>query len=67
LCQWVQDNEDPTDPEWVAAYEQCKGNIIAAQRDVQGAVRYIRKNADKFGIDQTRSPSEGSRQELSRH
>ncbi|MBA3281965.1 MAG: alpha/beta hydrolase [Acidimicrobiia bacterium] len=51
LCQWVQDNEDPTDPEWVAAYEQCKGNIIAAQRDVQGAVRYIRKNADKFGID----------------
>jgi acetyl esterase/lipase len=51
LCQWVQDNIDPGDPVWVARYEQCKRNIIAAQRDVQGAIRYIRQHAATYGVD----------------
>jgi predicted esterase len=51
LCQWVQDNEDPSDPVWVARYEQCKRNIIAAQRDVQAAVRWIRRHASQYGVD----------------
>lgn len=51
LCQWVQDNENPGDPTWEERREQCKRNIIAAQRDVQGALRWIRQHAADFGID----------------
>jgi predicted esterase len=51
LCQWVQDNEDPDDPVWVSRRQQCLRNIVAAQRDVQGAVRWIRKHASQYGID----------------
>lgn len=51
LCQWVQDNENPGDPTWEARREQCKRNIIAAQRDVQGAVRWIRQHAAQYDID----------------
>ena len=53
LCQWVQDNEDDmaSDPVWQARREQCKRNIITAQRDVQASVRWIRANAARFGID----------------
>ncbi|CAN5597681.1 hypothetical protein BH18ACT1_BH18ACT1_02260 [soil metagenome] len=51
LCQWVQDNEDAGDATWEARREQCKRNIIAAQQDVQGAVRWIRKHARKYDVD----------------
>jgi len=51
LCQWVQDNENPGDPTWEARREQCKRNIIAAQRDIQGTVRWLRRHAGEFGID----------------
>jgi predicted esterase len=51
LCQWVQDNEDPDDPVWVQRRDQCARNIVAAQRDALASVRWIRRNADRFGID----------------
>jgi acetyl esterase/lipase len=51
LCQWVQDNVNPNDSVWRARYEQCKSNILAAQHDVQAAVRYIRAHATEYGID----------------
>lgn len=51
LCQWVQDNENPNDPLWVARYTQCRNDIVAAQYDVQAAVRWIRQHASTYGID----------------
>jgi predicted esterase len=51
LCQWVQDNENPTDPVWVQRRDQCARNVLAAQYDAQGALRYIRAHATEFGID----------------
>jgi len=51
LCQWVQDNEDPASSVWLARRQQCMRNIIVAQYDVQGAVRWIRAHAASFGID----------------
>jgi predicted esterase len=54
LCQWVQDNENPGDPTWEARREQCKRNIIAAQHDIQGAVRWIRNHAAAYDVDATR-------------
>jgi predicted esterase len=51
LCQWVQDHEAPGDPTWEARREQCKRNIIAAQRDIQGAVRWLRRHAADYDID----------------
>jgi len=51
LCQWVQDNEDPTSELWLARRSQCARNIIAAQRDAQAAVRWIRAHADDYGVD----------------
>lgn len=51
LCQWVQDNEDPEDPVWVARRDQCARNITAAQRDALAAVRWIRSRATQYGID----------------
>ena len=54
LCQWVQDNENPADPVWVARYAQCERNIKAAQYDVQAAVRWIRKHAAQYGVDPNR-------------
>lgn len=51
LCQWVQDNEAPGDPTWEARREQCKRNIIAAQHDVQGFVRWLRRHAARYGVD----------------
>jgi dienelactone hydrolase len=54
LCQWVQDNQDPSDPLWVQRYEQCRRNVMAAQHDVQGAVRWLRQHASTYGIDPNR-------------
>jgi len=54
LCQWVRDNEDVTDPLWVQRKETCKNNMIAAQRDVQAFVRYLRAHASEYGIDPNR-------------
>jgi predicted esterase len=54
LCQWVQDNENPSDPVWQQRYEQCQRNIRAAQYDVQAAVRWIRAHASEYGVDTTR-------------
>lgn len=51
LCQWVQDNPAPGDASWEARRAQCARNILAAQRDAQGAVRWIRANASRFGVD----------------
>jgi len=51
LCQWVQDNENPGDPTWEARHDQCVSNIIAAQHDIQGAVRWIRKHAAEYDVD----------------
>jgi len=51
LCQWVQDHESPGDPTWEARRAQCKRNIIAAQRDIQAAVRWIRNHAVAYGVD----------------
>ncbi len=51
LCQWVQDNVNTSDPVWLARYEQCKADILAAQHDVQAAVRFIHAHATQYGID----------------
>lgn len=51
LCQWVQDNENPTDPVWVQRHDECQRNILAAQYDVQGAVRWIRAHAAQYRVD----------------
>jgi predicted esterase len=54
LCQWVQDHENPGDPVWVQRRNQCARNVLAAQRDALAAVRWIRANASRFGIDPDR-------------
>jgi acetyl esterase/lipase len=54
LCQWVQDNADPDDPEWVAQRDTCLRNIRAAQHDALAMVRWVRANADRFGVDPTK-------------
>ncbi|HEY3724240.1 MAG TPA: alpha/beta hydrolase fold domain-containing protein [Acidimicrobiia bacterium] len=51
LCQWVQDNEDPSDPVWQQRYAQCSRNILAAQYDAQAAVRWIKVHAAAYGVD----------------
>jgi dienelactone hydrolase len=51
LCQWVQDHEDPNDPVWVQRSVQCRRNVIAAQHDVQAAVRWVRAHAASYGVD----------------
>lgn len=51
LCQWVQDNEDPGDPTWEANRAQCMRNIVTAQRDIQGFVRWLRAHAAQFDVD----------------
>ena len=51
LCQWVQDHESPGDPTWEARRLQCVRNIVAAQRDVQAAVRWIRNHAASYDVD----------------
>ncbi len=54
LCQWVQDNENPSDPVWQQRSEQCRRNILAAQHDVQAAVRWIRDHATQYRVDPNR-------------
>jgi acetyl esterase/lipase len=54
LCQWVQDNENPGDPVWQQRYEQCLRNILAAQYDLQAAVRWVRVHATEYGVDPQR-------------
>jgi acetyl esterase/lipase len=51
LCQWVQDHEDPSDPLWQQRYEQCRRDILAAQYDLQAAVRWVRQHATEYGVD----------------
>lgn len=51
LCQWVQDNVDPSNPVWQQRSAQCRRNVLAAQHDAQAAVRWIRDHATQFGID----------------
>lgn len=51
LCQWVQDNENPNDPVWVQREAQCRRNVLTAQHDAQGAVRWIRRHAAQYRID----------------
>jgi predicted esterase len=50
LCQWVQDNWSPGDPIWEQRYAQCRDDILAAQHDVQAAVRWVRQHAPEYGI-----------------
>jgi dienelactone hydrolase len=59
LCQWVQDHVDPTSSVWVARWMQCRRNILAAQQDVQGAVRWLRVHAAEYGIDPNRIAAGG--------
>jgi dienelactone hydrolase len=51
LCQWVQDNENPGDPVWEQRRTQCRDNILAAQFDVQAAVRWVRQHAAQYRVD----------------
>jgi predicted esterase len=51
LCQWVQDNWNPGDPVWEQRKAQCRDDIIAAQRDVQAAVRWVRAHAAQYHVD----------------
>jgi len=54
LCQWVQDNENPDDPVWVQRAAQCRSDILAAQHDVQAAVRWVRQHAAEYHVDPSR-------------
>jgi predicted esterase len=47
----VQDHVDLGDPVWVQRYQQCSRNILAAQHDVQAAVRWLRDHAAAYRID----------------
>lgn len=55
LCQWVQDNAPAPGATPSATYlqrrAQCERNILAAQHDALAAIRYVRANAARFGID----------------
>jgi len=51
-CQAVQDyTGDPNDPEYLAMRAQCERGITAAQQDTQAAVRWVRRNARRNGVD----------------
>ena len=55
LCQWVQDwTGSPTDATYLARKAQCARNIIAAQEDALGAIRWVRAHATELGIDPNR-------------
>lgn len=55
LCQWVQDwTGSPSDPVFVDRQSQCLRNILAAQRDALGAIRYVRAHAAELGVDPDR-------------
>jgi acetyl esterase/lipase len=54
LCQWVQDHVDPASSVWLARRAQCERNLLAAQNDAQGAVRWLRAHATQYGIDANR-------------
>lgn len=54
LCQWVQDNIDPADPEWVASHAKCVENVRAAGADALAAVRWVRIHAAEYGVDPDR-------------
>lgn len=51
LCIWVQANQDPNDPLWVQRRAQCERNILAAQYDVQAAVRWVRHHAAELRVN----------------
>lgn len=52
VCQWTHDNEDLAGTAfWEDRRDECENNIITAQRDVQGAVRWIRAHAVELGVD----------------
>lgn len=51
-CQDVQDyTGDPNDPDYLAMRAQCQRGITAAQQDTQAAVRWVRRNASRYGVD----------------
>ena len=51
-CQAVQDyTGDPNDPAHLAMRAQCERGILAAQQDTQAAVRWVRRNAGRYGVD----------------
>lgn len=51
-CQAVQDYPgDPNDPGYLAMRAQCLRGITAAQQDTQAAVRWVRRNAVRSGVD----------------
>ena len=52
-CQWVQDH-DPSTPGYDAMRAQCEQAIIAAQRDTQAAIRWVRANAATWHIQGNR-------------
>jgi acetyl esterase/lipase len=54
LCQWVQDNQNPSDPVWVQRAAQCRSDIESAQHDIEGAVRWIRRHATEYRVDPNR-------------
>jgi hypothetical protein len=51
LCQWVQDNPDPSSQLWLDRRTECERNITAAQRDTLAAVRWVRLHAATYGVD----------------
>ena len=54
LCQWVQDNTNPGDPVWEQRAAQCRNDILTAQYDVQGALRWVRQHAAQYHVDPNR-------------
>ncbi len=54
LCQWVQDDVDPSSQLWQDRKAQCERNILDAQYDALGAVRWVRAHAAFLGVDPNR-------------
>jgi dienelactone hydrolase len=52
-CQYVQDHQhdNPLPADFQAKYDQCRIGIIAAQRDTQAAVRWVRRHAGEYHVD----------------
>lgn len=55
-CQYVQDHQldDPRPPDWGTKFFQCADAIVAAQRDTQAAIRWVRRHASEYRVDANR-------------
>lgn len=55
LCQWVQDNASLAgDPVFEERKTQCERNMLAAQYDIQAALRWVRAHAAEYRVDPDR-------------